>query len=111
MAALIVAAQHGLTMRGSLKMAKDLYVNVNIFSEEFKDKLAKLKALPDCCWDSADALDAKRKFFEKDKIFQPGLIDAVIKGLKSYNDKGLSEKLYGKTEEIRELVEKYIHCM
>ena len=111
MAALIVAAQHGLTMRGSLKMAKDLYVNVNIFSEEFKDKLAKLKALPDCCWDSADALDAKRKFFEKDKIFQPGLIDAVIKGLKAYNDKGLSEKLYGKTEEIRELVEKYIHCM
>ena len=111
MAAIIVAAQHGLTMRGSLKMAKDLYVNVNIFSEEFKDKLAKLKALPDCCWDSAEALDAKRKFFEKDKIFQPGLIDAVIKGLKAYNDKGLSEKLYGKTEEIRELVNKYIHCM
>ncbi|MCF0206576.1 MAG: glutamine synthetase [Bacteroidales bacterium] len=110
-AALIVAAQHGLTMRGSLKMAKDLYVNTNIFSEAFKDKLAKLKALPDCCWDSAEALDAKRKFFEKDKIFQAGLIDQVVKNLKSYNDKGLSEKLYGKTEEIRELVNKYIHCM
>lgn len=111
MAAIIVAAQHGLTMRGALKMAKDLYVNVNIFSEGFKDKLAKLKALPDCCYDSALALEAKRKFYEKDGIFQAGLIDEVVKNLKAYNDKGLSEKLFGKTEEIRVLVEKYIHTM
>lgn len=111
MAAIIVAAQHGLEMPNALEMAEKLYVNVNIFSEEYKDKLDKLKALPISCYDSAEVLEKKRAFFEKNGVFQPGLIDATVKKLKSYDDKGLSEKLYGKHDEIYKLVMKYLHCM
>jgi len=111
MAAIIVAAQHGLEMPKALEMAEKLYVSVNIFKEEFKDKLATLKALPICCYESAEVLEKKRKFFEKNNIFAPGLIDATVKNLKAYEDKGLSEKLYGNHEEIYKLVMKYLHCM
>lgn len=111
MAAIIVAAQHGLEMPKALEMAEKLYVSVNIFKEEFKDKLATLKALPICCYESAEVLEKKRKFFEKNNIFAPGLIDATVKNLKAYEDKGLSEKLYGNHEEIYMLVMKYLHCM
>jgi len=38
------------------------------------------------------------------------VIDGVVKTLKSYNDKGLSERYYGKGEEIKKLVDEYFHC-
>jgi len=110
-AAIIVAAQHGLQMPNALKLAQDLYVNVNIFHEEHKEKLASLKGLPISCHESAIALEAKRKFFEKNGIFKAGLIDSTIKMLKSYNDEKLSEELFGKNDEIYKLVMNHLHCM
>ncbi len=110
-AGLIIAAQHGLQMPNALKLAEELYVNVNIFKEEHKDKLAQLKGLPISCYESAEALKAKREHFEKNGIFQAGLIDNTIEMLKSYNDKNLSEELYGKHDEIYKLVMEYLHCM
>ena len=110
-AAIIVAAQHGLLMPNSLELAEKLYVNVNIFSEEYKEKLAQLKALPYSCYESAEALEEKRSYFEKNNIFQAGLIDSTVKKLKQYDDKGLSEKLFGKNDEIYKLVMKYLHTM
>ena len=111
MAGIIVAAQHGLQMPNALELAEKLYVNVNIFKEENKERLAQLKALPVSCSQSADALNAKRSYFEKNDIFQPGVIDSTIAKLKSYNDLDLSEKLYGKNDEIYKLVMKYLHTM
>jgi glutamine synthetase len=111
MAAIIVAAQHGLQMPNALEMSEKLYVNVNIFKEENKNRLAELKALPASCYESAEALNLKRKYFEKNEIFQSGIIDSTIEKLKSYNDLGLSEKLYGKNDEIYNLVMKYMHIM
>jgi glutamine synthetase len=111
MASIIVAAQHGLQMPNSLELAEQLYVDVNIFQKEHKDKLAKLKSLPTSCYESAEALDKKRSYFEKNGIFQAGLIDKTIEKLKGYEDINLSEKLYGKNDEIYELVMKYIHIM
>ncbi|MDR0927130.1 MAG: glutamine synthetase family protein [Ignavibacteria bacterium] len=108
-ASLIVAAQHGLTMPNALDVAEKLYVNVNIFKEENKALLASLKALPASCYESAERLEQKRKFFEKNGIFPQGLIDSTINQLKSYNDKDLSERLYGNTNAIAELVAKYIN--
>ncbi len=52
-----------------------------------------------------------RKLFEQNNIFPEGVISDVIEKLKSFNDKDLSERLYGKEEEIRKIVLKYIHCM
>ncbi len=111
MASLIIAAQHGLEMDNALDIAEKLYVNVNIFNAEHKEKLDSLTGLPSSCSESADALEAKRAFFEKSGLFQPGLIDSIIKELRSYNDADLSERLYGKNDEIYELVMKHLHCM
>lgn len=111
MAALIVATRHGLQMQNALEMANKLYVNVNIFKDENKELLNSLNALPDSCYASAEALKAKRALFEVDGIFPPGLIDSQIKKLQSYEDKNLSEELYGKNDQIALYVEKYLHTM
>ncbi len=108
-AGLIVSALDGLRRNDSLELAEKLYVDVNIFSPEFKDRLASLKQLPASCWESAEALEAKRQKFEKDGIFPKGMIDSRIKKLKAFNDKGLSEKLYGNNEEIAKLVAQFLH--
>ena len=49
--------------------------------------------------------------FEKNNIFPKGTIDRFIDQLKSYKDEKLSEKLFGKDEKIKVLVEKYLHHM
>ena len=108
-AGLVVAAEHGLKMKDALKKAEELYVDVNIFDEEHKDQLEKLEKLPASCWESAGRLEAKRDVFEKNGIFPKGTLDSFIHTLKGYDDKNLSEELYGKNEEIRQLVIKYIH--
>jgi len=82
MAALIVAAQHGLQMENALELAEKLYVNVNIHKDEYKDKLGHLNALPINCSDSADRLNNKRAYFEKNNIFSQKLIDNTIAKLK-----------------------------
>jgi glutamine synthetase len=109
-AGLVVAAEHGLEMKDGLKRAEDLYVDYNIFNERGRDKKNKLESLPSSCWESADCLLAQRHIFEKDGVFPPGVIDNVAEKLKAYNDKGLSEKLYNKNDEISKLVTQYLHC-
>ncbi len=108
-AGLVKASMHGINMPNALERAKELYVDANIFKPEFKEKLMQLKQLPASCWESAEALEAKRGIFQEGAIFPDGLIDARIKRLKAFNDKGLSEKLYGKDEEIAKLVSQFIH--
>jgi len=111
MAGVVIAAQHGLEMKDALKRVNELYVGVDIFNEEHKDKLEQLEKLPKSCWESAECLEKNRTAFEKYDIFPKKIIDNIIRNLKSYEDKGLSEKLYGKHEEINKLVEKFFHCM
>lgn len=108
-AGLIVAALNGIRRPDALELAEKLYVDVNIFKPEFKDRLASLKQLPASCWESAEALEAKRQKFEKDGIFPHGMIDSIVAKLKAYNDKGLSEKLYGNNAEIAKLVAQFLH--
>jgi len=110
-AGLIVASLHGLEMSGGLERAESLYVDVNIFREENKKRLDMLEKLPDCCYGSAGLLEKRRAAFEKDGIFPPATIDSFIRRLRSYGDQGLSERLFGKTDEIRTLVYKYLHHM
>lgn len=108
-AALIVASLDGLRRHDALELAEKLYVDVNIFSPEFKDRLATLKQLPESCYESAEALEAKRVKFERDGIYPKGMIDSKIAKLKAFNDKGLNEKLYGNNAEIAKLVAQYLH--
>jgi len=110
MSGLVLATQYGLERDESLKVAEDLYVEVNIFREENSDKLSSLDSLPASCYESAECLEADRAFYEKDGVFPEGTITSVVSKLKDFKDKDLSEKLYGKNEEIARLVAEYLHC-
>ncbi|MFO7621044.1 MAG: glutamine synthetase family protein [Bacteroidales bacterium] len=109
-AGLVVAVEHGLEMENALEMADKLYVDYNIFKDEGGPGKARLELLPASCHDSAECLLERRSCFEKDHIFPAGVIDNVVKQLKAFNDKDLSEKLYNKPDEIGRLVSQFIHC-
>jgi len=109
-AGLIVAIEHGLAMPDAKKMAENLYVDYNIFTDTGKEKSKKLESLPASCWESAGCLLEKREYFEKDGVFPAGVIENVAAKLLSYNDKSLSEKIYNKPEEISKLVRQFLHC-
>jgi len=106
-AGLITAAEHGLNLPDALERAEKLYVSGNIFHEMPE---GGLEQLPTSCYESADRLEKKRDLFEKNNIFPERVISHTIKKLKGFEDADLSERLYGKNEEIRELVLQYIHC-
>jgi len=110
LAGLAVATRHGLEMEDALKLVDKLYVDVNIFSPEHKKVQEKLPQLPGSCWESAESLLTEREIYQRDGVFSPIVIDEVVKRLKSYNDKDLSEKLYSKEDEIKKLVDEYLHC-
>ena len=110
MAGLVVATQHGLEMKNGLELAQELYISVNIFRSENHETVNRLKSLPASCSESADALDELRGHYEKDGIFPSGTIDNIISKLRAFNDRDLSEKLYGKNDEIADLVNRYLHC-
>jgi len=110
MAGIVVAIQHGLEMKGALEKAEKWYVDYNIFREKNKAGEKKLESLPASCWDSAEALLGLREYFEKDGVFPAGVIDNVARKLKSFNDKSLSNELYGNNEAIASLVKEFLHC-
>jgi glutamine synthetase len=109
-AGLVIAVQHGLEMDNALEKADELYVNYNIFKDKGISEKRKLESLPASCWESAECLLAQREFFEKDGVFPAGVIDNVVSKLKAFDDKGLSEKLYNRNDEISKLVIQYLHC-
>ena len=110
LAGLAVAARHGLEMEDALELADRLYVDVNIFSQEHKSVQEKLPQLPTSCWESAERLLEHRHIYERDGVFTPVVIDGLAKTLKSYDDKDLSERYYGKEQEIKKLVDEYLDC-
>ena len=110
MAGIVIAIEHGLEMDNGLEMAARLYVDYNIFKDKDKTESRKLESLPASCWESAESLLGLREHFEKDGIFPAGVIDNIARKLKSYNDRNLSEELYGNNEAIAKLVKEYLHC-
>lgn len=111
MAALILAAKEGLLSKESLKRAGDLYINVNIFKPENKDVLDRLVALPASCAESAEYLEKDADFYQREGVFPEGTLHNFIKKLKAFDDRTLSERLFNKTEEVKKLVDQYMHCM
>jgi glutamine synthetase len=111
LAGIILAAKEGLQSRDSLERAEELYINVNIFKPEHKEMLSRLKALPASCVESASCLEEDALFYQREGVFPAGTIRSFVERLRAYEDRNLSERLYNRTEEIRELVERYLHCM
>lgn len=108
-AGLAVAIRHGLEMDDSLDFAERNYVDVNIFKDEHKNVCKRLKQLPPSCYESAEQLINQIQYFVKYDVFSRAMLEAYAEKLKSYDDLGLSEKLFGKQQDIKALVEKYIH--
>ena len=108
-AAMVVAARKGFEEQDSLKRAEDMYVSVNIHDDCNKDKLARLKSLPDSCAASADALEAQREVFEEAGVFSPQLIDGIIQKLRKYDDAELRSQMDSHNEMMK-VVRKYWHC-
>jgi len=107
LAGLCIATLHGLEMENALELANKLYVDINIFKD--KNKCAELDQLPASCYESGEALLKNTEILCKYNVFTPGIIKAIAQKLINFDDKGLSEKLYGKKDEIAALVEKYLH--
>jgi glutamine synthetase len=110
MAGLILAAKEGLLAKDSLKRAEELYIDVNIFDDQNKHILEKLEALPTSCYESAEALENDAEFYQQKQIFPKGTIKGFVKRLKAFDDNDLSERLYKKNDEIKALVDHYLHC-
>ena len=110
LAGLTVAARHGLEMADGLQRAEALYVNVNIFDDKHKNIASKLKQLPTSCYESAEKLIEQADIYCQGDVFTKGMLNDIAKNLKAYDDKDLSERMYGQTEEIALLVAKYLHC-
>ncbi len=110
LAGLTVAARYGLEMPDSLEFANNTYVDVNIFSDQFKDKLHKLETLPYSCWNSAEMLEKQADIYKKYDVFSQNIIDGIVANLKRFDDKDLRAKLKDNEDEMLALVEKYFHC-
>ena len=110
LAAMCVAAEHGLTMKNGLQVAQDLYVVGNI------SKIAdQLESLPQSCFESAKALEKNRKIFERG-AFPKTAIDFAIKRLLDKKDKNMNLKLSQLSNkdrllEARKIMYRYMHEM
>lgn len=112
MAGLCVAARHGLEMDcgKALGIAAEKYVDMNIHKAENASKLATLDSLPTCCAESADCLESVRSLFEDRGVFQPRMIDGIIKTLKDFDDAELHAAADRDPELMRRLVDEYFYC-
>ncbi len=108
LAGMAVAARHGFEMKDAVQYAQDRYVSVNIFEHE--EVLKRLETLPDSCCASADVLERDRAVYEDKGVFTPALIDAVLKSLRSFNDRTLRANIGNDKDKVLELVEANIHC-
>lgn len=110
MAGLTVAARHGLEMADGLAYAEKTYVDVNIFHDDFKDRVKSLKQLPASCFQSAEQLAGQAAIYTSYGVFSQTMIDGIIQMLRNHNDKTLREEIHCNKEKLLELVKNFYHC-
>ena len=110
LAGLTVAARHGLEMENALEYAERTYVDVNIFDDENKERLAQLDKLPISCFESAEQLERQKEIYMKYGVFTENMLNWIVKYLKNFNDQTLRAELGDDEDKILELVNKYFHC-
>ena len=110
LAGLTVAARHGLEMENALEYSRKTYVDVNIFDDAHKDRVANLKQLPVSCWDSAQKLREQSEIYRKYDVFPESVVDGTARKLESFNDQGLRDALETDKDKLLQIVEQYIHC-
>ncbi len=109
MAALAVALRYGFELEDGLKVAADTYVDVNIHNAENAAILDRLEQLPVNCGESAKCLAKVRDIFESHGVFNPAMIDGIIKRLESY-DQSEADAAMKDDVKMQEMVNRYFHC-
>jgi len=110
LASITVAARHGFEMDDPLKVAKDTYVDINIFDEENKERQEKLAQLPTSCVESARRLKEQSAYYTKYDVFPESVLKLLHDMLDGFNDEGLISKINNDDEKVMELVNKYFYC-
>lgn len=110
LAGLCVACRHGFEMMDADDVARRTFVDGNIHDGTHEEQLAQLGQLPDSCAASADRLAEQRAVYEEHGVFSPRMIDAIIRELRSFNDRTLRRDTRSNNRELAHLVERYFHC-
>ncbi len=104
LAGMTMAALHGLTCQDGEKKAEELYIDKDASNHR------ELDLLPASCSEAASMLESRRTFFERENVFPPMIINDIISELKNYNDKNLSERIFGKADSLKEIIQEFLHC-
>ncbi len=107
LAGIAIAARHGLENPESLKLAEKLYVSVDVGKNQ---EGLNLPQLPASCCEAGERLLKDRAFYEKYSIFPHSMIDGIANSLKKFDDRQLSERLFGDGDALNNLVKRYLHC-
>ncbi|MBN2658467.1 MAG: glutamine synthetase [Spirochaetales bacterium] len=104
LAGVSAAVLHGLKWEGSLEYAEKLYLQAGSRDRE------RFPQLPESCFDCAQALLDERSVYEERGVFSQNVIEGIAEDLKAFGDENLSERLFGDGEQLKKLVEDYLHC-
>ena len=108
LAGLAVAARHGVQNGdAALQLAEKLYVSIDVGKSQAS---LNLPQLPASCFEAGAQLRKDRAFYEQHEIFPPHMIDGIAAALQRYNDKDLSERMFGDGDALMKLVQQYLHC-
>lgn len=107
LAGITVAARRGLENPESLKLAEKMYVSIDVGKNQ---KELNLPQLPGSCWEAGERLVKDRALYEAEGVFPPRMIDGIATSLKAFNDKDMSERMYGDGDALKNLVKQYLHC-
>ncbi len=110
LAGITVAARSGFELKNPLEIAKDTYVDINIFDENSKGKQDKLAQLPTSCAESARQLKEQKSYYTKYDVFPESVLSLLERKLINFNDEGLIAKINNDDKKVMELVTKYFHC-
>ncbi|HOT30119.1 MAG TPA: glutamine synthetase family protein [Candidatus Ozemobacteraceae bacterium] len=108
LAGITTAARHGLENADeALKLAEKLYVSFDVGKNQAG---LHLPQLPASCFEAGEQLLKDRAYYEKYQVFPPHMIDGIAATLKKFNDKDLSERMFGDGDALMNLVQQYLHC-
>ena len=107
LAAITTATRHGLENPQALDLAKKLYVSCDVGKKQGE---LNLPQLPASCYEAGEQLLKDRALYEKYDIFPSAIIEGTAASLMKFEDKNLSERLFGDGEALSRLVKQHLHC-
>ncbi len=110
LSSITIAARHGFELENAMEVAKDTYVDINIFDDKNKEQQQSLAQLPTSCVESAQRLEEQKDIYTKYGVFPEGVLNMVGNMLHNFNDKGLIGKISDDNEAVMALVNKYFYC-